>query len=66
MTALVIGVNYRTDEHAMTFARSLARYFPEDVSVILVDNSERRDPDGFSRQIREANPQIRCLERTTG
>src|SRR6266700_1865630 len=62
MSALVIGVNYRTDEHAMTFARSLARYPPEDVSVILVDNSERDDPDGFSRQILEANPQIRCIE----
>ncbi len=62
MPALVIGVNYRTDEHAVAFVRSLARYSPDDVSVILVDNSERGHPDGFSRQIHEANPQIRCLE----
>jgi len=62
MTALIIGVNYQTDEHAVAFARSLARYSPEDVSVILVDNSERVDPDGFSQQILEANAQIRCLK----
>src|SRR5882762_158509 len=62
MRALVIGINYQTDEHAVTFARSLARYSPEDVSVILVDNSERGNPDGFPRQIRAASPQIRYLE----
>ncbi len=62
MPALVIGVNYRTDEHAVRFAHSLAQYFPEDVSAILVDNSERSDPDGFSRRIHETNPQIRCLQ----
>jgi len=30
--------------------------------VTLVDNSERGDPTGFSRQIHEANPQVRCLK----
>src|SRR5580692_8909393 len=62
MTTLLIGINYRTEAHAVMFARNLKRYSPEDVSVILVDNSERGDPDTFSRQIQEANPQIRCLE----
>src|SRR6266516_980936 len=62
MATLLIGINYRTDAHAVMFARSLNRYSPEDVSVMFVDNSERGDADTFSRQIHEANPQIRCLE----
>jgi len=62
MTTLLIGINYRTEAHAVMFARNLKRYSLEDVSVILVDNSESGDPDAFSRQIQEANPQIRCLE----
>jgi GT2 family glycosyltransferase len=61
MTALVIGVNYRTDEHAVTFARSLERYSTEDVTVILVDNTERDDPSEFVRQIGEGNANIKCM-----
>ena len=61
MTALVIGVNYRTDAHAFRFARSLARYAADDISVIVVDNSERDDADGFARHIRDANSNVQCV-----
>lgn len=62
MTALIIGVNYRTDEHAVTFARSLERYSAEDVTAILLDNTERGDPSEFFRRIGEANAKIKCLQ----
>jgi GT2 family glycosyltransferase len=62
MTALVIGVNYGTDEHAVIFARSLERYSAKDVTVILVDNTERDDPSEFFRRIGEANANVKCLQ----
>lgn len=62
MGSLVIGINYKTDEHAAQFARSLTLYSAEDVSVILVDNSDRGDPRAFNRLIHEANPDVRCVQ----
>jgi GT2 family glycosyltransferase len=62
MTALVIGVNYQTDEHAVKFVRSLEKYSAGDVTAILVDNTERSDPSEFFRRIGEANANIRCLQ----
>jgi GT2 family glycosyltransferase len=61
MSSLVIGVNYRTDDHAVRFVRSLARYSGQEVSVILVDNSERNDSGAFLQRILEANPAARYL-----
>lgn len=62
MAALVIGVNYRTDDHAVRFARSLEKYSALEVKVILVDNSEREDSSVFFRRIGEANASIKCLQ----
>jgi GT2 family glycosyltransferase len=62
MPALVIGVNYRTDEHAVRFARSLEKYSAREVKTILVDNTERDDPNVFFRRIGEANANIKCLQ----
>jgi len=62
MPALVIGINYRTDEHALTFARSLEGYSTDEVTVILVDNTERGNPSEFFRRIGEANANIKCLQ----
>lgn len=62
MSSLVIGINYKTDEHAVRFARSLARYSAQDVSVVLVDNSERAGPGAFQRLIAEANPAVEYMQ----
>lgn len=62
MSSLVIAVNYRTDEHAVQLARSLAAYADQDVRVIIVDNSERDDPQVFRRMIDLVNPSVQCLQ----
>jgi GT2 family glycosyltransferase len=61
VNSLVIGVNYGTDGYAFRFVRSLARYSSENVSVILVDNTEREDVPTFQRRISEENPAVRYL-----
>jgi GT2 family glycosyltransferase len=60
--ALVIAINYKTDEHAAELARSLVSYSNQDVSVIFVDNSERDDPEAFTRMIHAVNPDVQCLQ----
>jgi GT2 family glycosyltransferase len=59
--ALIIAVNYKTDEHARELARSLVSYSNQDVSVIFVDNSERDDPEAFTSMIHAVNPDVQCL-----
>ncbi len=61
MSSLIIAVNYKTDEHAAQLARSLAGYSNQDLAVVLVDNSERDDPEAFARMIHEVNPYIQCV-----
>jgi GT2 family glycosyltransferase len=61
MYSLIIAVNYKTDEHAAQLARSLAGYPKQDLAVILVDNTERDDPEAFARMIHAVNPDIRCV-----
>lgn len=62
MSSLVIAINYRTDEHAVQLARSLAAYSEQDVRVIIVDNSERGDSEVFARMIHAANPHVQCIQ----
>jgi GT2 family glycosyltransferase len=61
MQTLVIGINYRTEDCAVKFARSLSNCGSEDLTVLLVDNSESPDPRQFVDRLRKANPQIRYL-----
>ena len=61
MSVLLIGVNYRTDDHAIGFAKSLAQYPSSDISVVLVDNSEKSDFTFFLDRIAEVNPEVRCI-----
>jgi GT2 family glycosyltransferase len=61
VSSLVIAVNYKTDEHAVQLARSFAHYQDECVHVLLVDNSERDDPDAFARRIHAVNPDVECV-----
>ena len=61
MCSLIIAVNYKTDEHAVQLARSLTGYSAKDVAVVMVDNSEREDPEAFARMIYAVNPEIRCV-----
>ena len=61
MCSLIIAVNYKTDDHAAQLARSLACYSNQDLAIVLVDNSERDDPEAFARMIHEVNPDIQCV-----
>jgi len=61
MWSLIIAVNYKTDAHAVQLARSLGGYSDQNVSVIVVDNSERDDPEAFARMIHAVNPDVQCV-----
>src|SRR5215470_14735408 len=62
MSSLVIAINYRTDEHAVQLARSLAGFSDQDIRVVLVDNSEKNEPEAFARMIHAVNPDVQCVQ----
>jgi GT2 family glycosyltransferase len=48
---LVIGVTYNTFPETLRYLESLAPGIPENVSVIIADNSDRHAPAGFAEQL---------------
>jgi GT2 family glycosyltransferase len=62
---VVIGVTYNSDEAALQFVRSLTRTSAAstaDVSLVLVDNTERDNSDLFFERVRKENPNIVCIK----
>lgn len=60
---VVIGVNYNSDEAALKFVTSVRKSSSsQDVTVILVDNTDREDSSKFFGRIWNEWPGVRCVK----
>ena len=60
---LLIAVNYGSDDSTLVFARSVfSQKAIDDISLVIVDNTERTDNQLLCSELRKISPQIVCLK----
>ena len=62
-SVVVIGVNYRSDDVALEFVRSLGQASHSGrVTIVLVDNTERDDSSALFQLVRRESPNAMCMK----